>query len=161
MDEVLRRFADRPRRELHPGETLITQGSRGSALYVLVTGGVEVRQGEIIVTTVREPGAFLGEIAALLDLPYGADVVAVEPSSVVVVDPAAEAIAADPDLALAIARLLARRLRAVTAYLTDLRRQYASTGSHLALMDRVLNELTTSDTEPIEPGSERDDVPDY
>ncbi len=161
MDEVLKLCADRPRRTLDPGEVLIGRGTRGDCLYVLIAGAVEVRDGEVVITTVREPGSFLGEVAALLDTSYGADVVAVEPSTVAVIEDAGTVVATEPDLALAIARLLARRLRAVTSYLTDLRRQYAGTDTHLAVMDQVLGELMTSPVDVAEAGSEREDVPDY
>lgn len=161
MDDVLAPYADRPRRIFEPGEFLIRQATRGDALYVLVDGAVEVRDAEVAITTVREPGSFLGEMAALLDTPYGADVVAIAPATVIVIDNATEMVAADPRLALAVARLLARRLRAVTSYLTDLKRQYADTDTHLAVMDQVLSELMTSPVEAVEPGSERGDLPDY
>ena len=161
MEAVLALCADRPRRSFEPGEVLIRQATRGDTLYVLVDGAVEVRDGEVVITTVREPGSFLGEMAALLDAPYGADVVAVAPATVIVIDDATEVVAADPDLALAVARLLARRLRAVTSYLTDLKRQYEGTDTHLAVMDQVLSELMTSPVDAVEPGSERGDLPDY
>lgn len=161
MDEVLRLCADRPRRTLDPGEVLIGQGMHGDRLYVLIAGAFEVRDGEVVITTVREPGSFLGEMAALLGTSYGADVVAVERATVAVIEDAGDAVASDPDLTLEIARLLARRLRAVTSYLTDLKRQYAGTDTHLAVMDQVLGELMASSVDAADAGSEREDVPDY
>jgi CRP/FNR family transcriptional regulator, cyclic AMP receptor protein len=161
MDDALTLSAERPERTVAAGETLITDGAPGTALYVLVEGGFEVRRHGQRLTTVSEPGAFLGEIAALLGTSYGADVVALERSTVRVIDDPATAIADDPHLALAIARLLARRLRAVTTYLGDLKEQYAGSGGHLALMDQVLSELTALGPAAVEPGSEREDVPDY
>lgn len=161
MDEVLALCADQPLRSLAVGETLIEADQPGSALYVLVDGVVEVRRGEVTVTRVTEPGSFLGEIAALLDSPSSADVVAVEPATVRVIDDPAATIAREPELALAIARLLARRLRAITTYLVDLKTQYADAGGHLAVMDQVLSELMTTRPRSAAPGSERDDVPDY
>jgi CRP/FNR family transcriptional regulator, cyclic AMP receptor protein len=161
MDDALTLSADRPERTVETGETLITDGAPGAAMYVLVEGGFEVRRHGQRLTTVSEPGAFLGEIAALLGSSHGADVIALEPSTVRVIDDPTTASADSPQLALAIARLLARRLRAVTTYLGDLKEQYASSGGHLALMDQVLSELTALGPAAVEPGSERDDLPDY
>jgi CRP/FNR family transcriptional regulator, cyclic AMP receptor protein len=161
MDDVLALCADLPRRTLHAGEHLLNEGARGTEMFVLVSGAVEVRRGGVTLTHVTDPGAFLGEMSALLGTAYSADVVAAEPTTVVVIDQAAEAIAANPELVVEIARLLARRLHAVTSYLADLKRQYAATGGHLSMMDEVLSELMSMRPTSIEPGSERSDVPDY
>jgi CRP/FNR family transcriptional regulator, cyclic AMP receptor protein len=161
MNDVLALCADLPTRTLAAGEVLLTEGSSGRTMYVLIRGAVEVRKDGGTLVRIDEPGAFVGEISALLGVPRSADVVAVEPSEVrVLADPTA-ALAAEPELVLAIARLLAHRLRAVTSYLTDLRRQYGGAGGHLALMDQVLSELTAMRTTSLAPGSEREDVPDY
>ena len=68
---------------------------------------------------------------------------------------------ADQNDANAIAQLLARRLAAVTAYLVDIKRQYANSDTHLGLMDQVLGNLIAMHPSLTEPGSERSDVPDY
>jgi CRP/FNR family transcriptional regulator, cyclic AMP receptor protein len=161
MDDVLAMCRDLPRRRFERGASLLTDGDLGTTMYVLVTGAVEVRKGGVAVTRVSEPGAFLGEIAALLDRPTSADVVALETTEVIVVDDASASIAVNPELTLAIARLLARRLQAVTTYLGDLKRQYADTDGHLGMMDQVLGELTSMRPRAIEPGSERGGMPDY
>jgi hypothetical protein len=64
-------------------------------------------------------------------------------------------------LTYAIAQLLARRLTALTAYLVDIKRQYADSNSHLALMDQVLGNLIATHPSAANLGSERSDVPDY
>lgn len=161
MDDVLALCHGLPSRTLEVGEVLLTEGGHDEAMYVLVSGRVEVRKGPVTVTSVSEPGAFLGEMSALLGTPTSANVVAVEPTEVRVVADAATAVADDPQLTLAIARLLARRLQAVTSYLGDLKRQYADTDGHLSMMDTVLSELSAMRPRVIEGGSERDDVPDY
>jgi CRP/FNR family transcriptional regulator, cyclic AMP receptor protein len=161
MDDVLELCAGLPTRTFRPGETLLSEGTPGSAMYVLVTGLVEVRKGAVAVTKVADPGSFLGEMSALLGTPYSADVVALEPTDVIVVEEAAAMVTSSPELALAIARLLARRLQAVTSYLGDIKRQYAGADGHLAMMDQVLSELIAMRPRSIEPGSERSDVPDY
>jgi CRP/FNR family transcriptional regulator, cyclic AMP receptor protein len=160
MDDVLALCSGLPSRTFEPGEVLLTEGGRGE-MFVLVNGRVEVRKGQVTVTSVSEPGSFLGEMAALLGTAPSADVVAVTPTEVLVVEDAAASVAENPELTLAIARLLARRLQAVTSYLGDLKRQYADLDGHLSMMDTVLSELTSMRPREIEAGSERDDVPDY
>ena len=161
MDDVLTLCRGLPSRTFAAGERLLVEGATGGTVFVLVTGRVEVRKGEVTITSVSEPGAFLGEIAALLGTPTSADVIATEPTEVLVIEHAATSISERPELTLAIARLLARRLQAVTSYLADLRRQYADQGGHLAMMDTVLADLISARLRDIEAGSERDDVPDY
>lgn len=161
MDDVLALCADLPTRVLATDEVLLADGSPAGELYVLARGAVEVRKDGETLLRIAEPGAFVGEISSLLGGSRTADVVAVEPSEVYVVEDPSAALAAEPELVLAIARLLAHRLRAVTSYLTDLKRQYGSAGGHLALMGQVLSELTAMRTSSITPGSERADVPDY
>lgn len=155
-------LADCPTRTLAAGEALLEEGVRTTSLYVLESGAVEVVRAGVRVVRIDEPGAFLGEIAALLDVAPTASVVALEPTVVREIANAVQRVQADPALTVAIARLLARRLHAVTAYLVDLRRQYAGTDSHLALMDQVLAQIMTLQGRPAAPsGSERDDVPPY
>lgn len=161
MDDVLSLCRGLPSRTLAQGERVLIEGARGGTIFVLVTGRVEVRKGGVTITSVSEPGAFLGEISALLGTPTSADVVATEPTEVLVLEHAELSIAERPELTLAIARLLARRLQAVTSYLGDLRRQYADQGGHLSMMDTVLSELASTRPREVEAGSERDDVPDY
>lgn len=159
MDEVLVLCEGLPRRELATGEQLMTQGERGTQMFVLAAGSVAIHRDGVALTRVGEPGAFLGEMSAVLARPAGADVIALEPSTVVVVDQAATALVESPALLLAVARLLARRLDAVNSYLSDLKRQYADTDGHLGMMDEVLGSLMSIRSAPMEPGSERTDLP--
>jgi CRP/FNR family transcriptional regulator, cyclic AMP receptor protein len=161
MDDVLSLCAGLPIRTFAPGEVLLAEGSPGGAMYVLVRGAVEVRKDGGTLVRIDDPGAFLGEISALLGVPRSADVVAVEATEVRVIEDPTAVLAAEPELVLAIARLLAHRLRAVTSYLADLKRQYGGAGGHLGLMDQVLSELTAMRRTSLAPGSEREDVPDY
>lgn len=143
------------------GEVLLAEGANSGTIFVLAEGAVEIRKGDLTVATVRERGSFLGEISALLGSGHTASVVAAEPTSVYVIRDAAHAIEQRPALALAIARLLARRLHAVTTYLADIKRQYGGEEGHLGVMDQVLSELLTLRVSPVAPGSAREDVPDY
>lgn len=160
MSEVLTLCGGLPRRELAAGERLIVQGQRHDRMFVLAHGSVAVERDGQVLTRVEEPGSFLGEMSVVMGRPATADVVAYEPASVVVIDDAATALLDRPELLLAVARLLARRLDAVTGYLGDLKRQYADAEGHLGMMDEVLSALVSIRSTAMHAGSERSDVPE-
>jgi len=161
MNDVLAMCSDLPELRLAKGDTLIEEAVRTDRLYVLKSGAFEIMRNGVRVVTIKEPGAFLGEISAVLESAPTASVVAAEDSTVHVVSDASASVQRRPELTYAIARLLARRLSAVTAYLVDIKRQYADSNTHLALMDEVLGNLIAMHPSLAEPGSERSDVPDY
>lgn len=101
-----------------PGMTLIEQGGRTGQLYVLKDGELEVLRDGKHVTTIRTPGAVIGEMSVLLDLPQTATVRAVSEVDYFVIDSAIDVLKTHPDWLLQIARLLAQRVNATTAQLT-------------------------------------------
>jgi hypothetical protein len=161
MSDVLLICRDLPEMRVAKGWTLIEEGVRVDRLFVVKTGAFDVVRQDVRITRVAEPGAFLGEISAVLGSTATADVVAAEDSVVHVIDRASSAVRSQPELTFAIAQLLARRLAAVTAYLVDIKHQYADSGTHLALMDEVLGNLVAMQPARVKPGSERPDLPDY
>jgi CRP-like cAMP-binding protein len=80
-------------------------------------------------------------MSALLDLPYSASVRALGPVRARVCEDGAAYIADNPTIALHTARILARRLHAATAYLADVKEQFADQANHFAMMDRILDQL--------------------
>jgi len=162
MNDILQMFRTMPEMRIAKGVTLIEESIRTDRLYVLKSGAFEVVRNGVRVVSITEPGAFLGEISAVLGSAPTASVIAEQDSSVHVVDNASASVQRQPALTYAIAQLLARRLSAVTAYLVDIKRQYADSNTHLALMDQVLaNVIAMNPARRTEPGSERSDVPDY
>lgn len=151
-----------PLQKVAQGQALIEASVRRDRLYVLCEGAFEVVQHGVVVVRITDPGAFMGEISAVLGGTPSASVVATHDSAVHVIEHASETVRTHPELALAIARLMAHRLVAATAYLVDIKRQYAGTGGHLSVMDRVLGDLVSA-VSPAQMtlGSEREDVPDY
>ncbi|MBI4922393.1 MAG: cyclic nucleotide-binding domain-containing protein [Devosia nanyangense] len=101
-----------------PGMALIEQGGRTGQLYVLKDGELEVLRDGRHVTTIRTPGAVIGEMSVLLDLPQTATVRAVSEVDFFVIDNAIDVLKTHPDWLLQIARLLAQRVNATTAQLT-------------------------------------------
>ena len=160
-DKVLAMCAHLPLIDLAQGKSLIVEGARTDRLYVLKSGALEVTRNGVRIVLISEPGSFVGEISALLGSAPTASVVASQDSTVHLVDHASAAVRAQPELTYAIAQLLARRLQAVTAYLVDIKRQYADTDTHLGLMDKVLANLIAMQPGAAAAGSERSDVPDY
>jgi CRP-like cAMP-binding protein len=161
MKDVLAMCSDLPELALSARDVLIEEGARPNRLYVLKSGAFEVVRNGVRVVTISEPGAFMGEISALLGSASTASVVAARDSTVHVVDGANAAVRERPELTYAIAQLLARRVSALTAYLVDIKRQYADSNTHLMLMDQVLGNLIAMQPAQYEPGSQREDVPDY
>lgn len=103
---------------LAPGMDLIEQGGRTGQLYVLKDGELEVIRDGRHVTSIKTPGAVIGEMSVLLDAPQTATVRAVTEVNYFVIDNAIDVLRTHPDWLLQIARLLAQRVNATTAQLT-------------------------------------------
>jgi CRP-like cAMP-binding protein len=101
-----------------PGMTLIEQGGLTGQLYVLKEGQLEVMRDGKHVSTIRTPGAVVGEMSVLLDMPQSATVRAITEVDFFVIDNALDVLHGHPDWLLQIARLLAQRVNATTALLT-------------------------------------------
>ena len=83
---VLERLAAETREITAPaGETLIHEGDRADALYVLRTGAVAVRAGERELATLG-PGSWFGEIGLLEGVPRTATVYAIEECTLLRID---------------------------------------------------------------------------
>ena len=149
-----------PHRTLAEGEVLLTDGHEVDALYVLVSGTLQVRKGGVTVTTVGQPGACVGEMSLLLGAPATADVVAVASSEVAVITDARAMLDAG-GLTLALARMLAGRLQVMTTYLVDLKQQYADHEGGLGMVDVVLGTLMQGAGPKRELRSVRDPDPEY
>ncbi len=70
-------------REVAPGVTIVKRGEKGIGFYVILGGSVQVRKGTQTVARLG-PGDFFGELALFDDRPRSADVIALEPTTVVV-----------------------------------------------------------------------------
>jgi CRP-like cAMP-binding protein len=144
-----------------PGDVVLAQGGSSERLLVLVHGAVEVRRDAEVVAIIDQPGACIGEIALLLGTTHTAGVVALEPSTLRVLEGARDALATDAALLGPVAAILASRLRLVTAYLADLTRQYSDAGTGLGMVSEVLSSLSQHQGDHMEPGSEREGEAPY
>jgi CRP/FNR family cyclic AMP-dependent transcriptional regulator len=130
-----------PLRALSAGEVLIEENSVAGALYFLVEGALEVRKDDVQLAEVTELGAVFGEMSVLLHTVHTARVLA---STAVVVRVAEEPevfLRENPEVALYIGRILARRLNSLNRYLVDIKHQFADMGDHLGMVDEVLGAL--------------------
>lgn len=158
MDRLLQITAHLPLVHLSAGEVLMAEGQAGGALWVLVSGALQVRKGDMAVNTVDRPGAVLGEMALLLGGGASASVVALAPSVLRHAEDGHALLAADPAVTHAIALGLAERLNFVTTYLADLKHQYGHAPG-LAMVADVLQQLSERRGPPVRPGSRREPEP--
>jgi CRP-like cAMP-binding protein len=141
MQTILELCDDLERVEFSRGESLLQAGARSGNLYILVSGQLEVAQGDTVITRISAPGSIVGEISVLLDLPHQADVRAATDAICCVTRGGRDFLASRPELALLVAELLARRLTGMLGYLADLKAQYADRDDHLGMVDEVLLNL--------------------
>lgn len=144
-----------PLRNFASGDVVIHQGTRSGLLFLLVSGSVEILKGDVRVSVISEPGAFLGEMSVLLDKPHMATVRALEPTTFHVSDAPDAFLRSDNEIALDLARMLAGKLNLVTSYLADLKHQYADSGDHLSMVDEVLEGLLNFQGPKVVAGSDR------
>lgn len=155
MISMIEHCAGLSRKRFAAGETVLADEATDSVLYVLVEGAVEVIKGDVQISTVSEPGSLFGEVSILLGVPHSATVRALRDSEFFVADDPMGFLRSHPALAFDVARLLSRRLKLVTDYLADVKRQFAGRGDHLGMVDDVLEALVHHQEPESEPGSDR------
>ena len=97
------------------GERLIEEGALEDHLFALVRGRLRVHRGEVTVATL-EPGASVGELAALVPEPRSASVTALEASTLLRIEKAVldELLLDWPELATGVIEALVATVRART-----------------------------------------------
>jgi CRP-like cAMP-binding protein len=120
------------------GETVLTAGSKTGRLLILQKGTVAILKGSIEIAKVKEPGAVIGELSALLDQPHAADVRALEDSQFRVAD--AALLEKDPIAVLHVARILARRLVAIDDGFVELKKQLQA-GQSASVLSKTLEKI--------------------
>jgi CRP/FNR family transcriptional regulator, cyclic AMP receptor protein len=156
VSDMLEWSADLPVVFYPAGAEVIREGEVHGVLLVLVDGVVEVSREGTVVAMIDDPGSVVGEMSALLGGPAMATVRSVGGCTFRRSDDPHSFMTQHPEVTLAVAATLARRLRAITGYLVDLRRQYADRSDHLAMVDVVLESLTHQQHTTAEPGSDRE-----
>jgi CRP/FNR family cyclic AMP-dependent transcriptional regulator len=102
------------------GKTIVTEGEMGVAFYLILSGKVEVkRKGKVLAKLGN--GNFFGEMSLLDNHPRSSDVVAVEPTSCLVLSAWTfqGKVKSDNELAFNLITALVHRLREADKALTD------------------------------------------
>lgn len=107
-------------RDFESGQTIVSKGEGGIGFYLILTGAVEVRSNGNLLSKLG-PGQFFGEMSVLDNQPRSADVVAVEPSRVLILSAWSfkTLISDNPKIALKMLQEFVRRLRNTTKSLSD------------------------------------------
>jgi CRP/FNR family transcriptional regulator, cyclic AMP receptor protein len=162
LESILAAAQELPEVTYPDGATVLVEGQNPAPLLVLISGTVQMSRADVPISVVSQPGAVFGEIAALLGVPATATVRTRGESVFRICDHDQFAfLASHPEISLAVAQLLARRVDALTSYLVDVRHQYADRDDHLGVMDVVLESLSHHHGSDFEPGSDRETEAPY
>ena len=160
MADMLAVTAGQPEVTFGPGDEVITEGSSDGVIWVLVSGALAVRKGDVAVAVVSEPGAMLGEMSVLLGTDHSATVQATEPSVLRRIANGNDLLTSEPEVTRQVAVGLAQRLTFVTTYLADLTHQYGDAPG-LTMVATVLRDLEQRSGTIATPGSMREPDPEY
>ena len=160
MTDMLTLSAHLPEIEVDGGDVIMHDGEAGKGIWVLVSGKLEVRKDGVLVNTITEPGAIIGEVSVLLGTGHSATVAATEPTRLRFAADGDVLLASDPAITRLVAIGLAERLSFVTTYLADLKHQYADVPG-LSMVSDVLTSLNQRRAPLAVPGSLRDPDPQY
>lgn len=158
--DMLTFSAHLPQVQVAAGEVIMHEGSAAGPIWVLVSGALEVRKGDVAVNTITHPGALIGEMSVLLGVDHTATVVATQPSTLRYAADGDALLAGDPLITRLVAIGLAERLTFVTTYLADLTHQYGDAPG-LAMVAQVLSTLEQHSGPRAAPGSAREPDPEY
>lgn len=133
---ILKSFDRNPAKIFAPGSMLITEGGAPGSLFVLESGEVEVVRHGMVVATISDVGAIIGEMSVLLDQPHSATVRSRNGAEVYAIADPDTFLDANPSISRQIASLLAVRLQKTTALLVDMRQQ-AKEREDLVMFDKI------------------------
>lgn len=141
MIDVDCKCSDLPIRSYKDSELIIREGGAAGALYFLKEGTVSIYSKGEHVTDVSDKGSVFGEVAVLLERPAMADVRAQGDASFYVAEDAEAYLQSSPEVMLHIAKSLAKKIDFMSAYLSDLKKQYSGQDDHLGMVGDVLDSL--------------------
>jgi len=147
-----------PQDKFKAGEVLIPEGPATDRMYILAVGEVEVVRGDTQVASTSMPGAIFGEISALLGGPHIATVRALADTKAFRIENARDLLLNSREISFHVSTILARRLTDATAYLADLKHQFADRTDHFGMVDQVLDALVQRQRPAVEAGATAKDA---
>ena len=99
-------------RVLAAGDVVFSEGDMGAEMYGVISGSVELRKGDTVVTSIGPDGTF-GELSIIDKTPRSLTAVAAEPTTVAVIDKRTFLflVHETPNFSISVMRSLADRLR--------------------------------------------------
>jgi CRP-like cAMP-binding protein len=159
MADMLALSAHLPEVAFATGDTVVREGVETQGIWVLVSGALVVRKGDVVVATISTPGALVGEMSILLDTAPMATVEATEPSRLRHAVNGPALLSSHPEITKLVAIGLAERLSLATTYLSDLKHQYGDAPG-ISMVSDVLTRISQHGGFTARPGSRRDPDPD-
>ncbi|MEM7180506.1 MAG: cyclic nucleotide-binding domain-containing protein [Spirochaetota bacterium] len=99
-------------KEFRADTTLLQEGNAPKAMYVLISGMLEVYKGDKQLATIQSRGEYIGEISLLLDIPHSATVKTLTDSILIEISPGTfmSFMTHTPEVAISLAKKIAERL---------------------------------------------------
>ena len=160
VTDMLALSAHLPEVEFAAGQAVVSEGGPSGGIWILVSGALRVRKGDVQVNTITNPGALIGEMSILQGVDHSATVEAIQSSRLRHAADGHGLLASDPAITKLVAVGLAERLTFVTTYLADLTQQYADVPG-LSMVSDVLSRLEQHTGPAARPGSAREPDPEY
>ena len=148
MSSLLALTRSQKRRTLDQGEALLTEGDEGGELYVLESGRLSVAREGVVIATIDEPGALIGEMAVLLGTDNSATVRAETAVSVRVIEEPITFLERTPLVALQVATLVCARLDATSALLVELKKEARGRPGEEGLLARIFAAISGAPARP-------------
>jgi len=163
MPEILDLLHDSEERRFAAGEVILEEGGASGGLLFLCEGAVEVLKDGVQIATTSEPGTVFGVFSLLPDGRDLATIRALQPCVFRLVQNPRAFLQESPMVCWHVCETIAHRLAALSAYLSDVQRQFAG-NDHLGMMSDVLATLLqrqpTTRTRPSESTMRQGEVSD-
>lgn len=147
MASLLTLTYSQPTKTLRSGEVLVHEGDHGGTLYILESGKLVVERDGVQIATIKDPGAMIGEMSVLLQIPNSATVRADREATVRVVADALAYLERTPLVALRVATLVCNRLNETSKMLVEMRKEHKDKPMEHGLLSRLVAALATPSAE--------------
>ncbi len=127
------------------GEIILHKGERGTKVYVLLMGSVEITVGSHLIAKEVSPGTILGEISALLGTNNVATVKTTIDSKFYVIEDFIPFLKDNPEVAVNVSQTLAYRLVYMNEHFVEIRNQISGIHEKLASYLPVFSREVTDD----------------